>query len=165
MKTNNAKSQRRRPGPTNTVWIGALAIIMVLSIVMVKHSTMAETHAPATISARQLHQRLASGDKFMLIDVREPREYNAGHIHGAELIPLGKIKSGDFSLDKNADIVLYCRTGHRSGIAASILDSLGFTNVRHLAGGVTKWNYGLTIDKDSKQGEGGQETKPKEVFQ
>lgn len=165
MRMNNTKIQRRRSGRTNTLWIGALAIILVLSVVMVKHSTMAGTHTPATISADQLNRKLVSGDKFLLIDVRQPQEYNAGHIHGAKLIPLGKIKSGEFSLDRNADIVLYCRTGHRSGIAASILDSLGFTNVKHLAGGVTKWSYGLTVDKNSKQGEGGQETKPKEVFQ
>ena len=163
MNTTNKTPRRFYPG--NTVWIGALAIILALSVVMVRHSTVAGTNALATISAEQLHNRLTTGDKFLLIDVREPREYDAGHIQGARLMPLGKIKSRDFSLDKNADIVLYCRTGHRSGIAASILDSLGFTNVRHLVGGVTKWNYGLTTDNNSRQGEGGQETKPKEVFQ
>ena len=162
----NTRPKTRRPlSAANTVWIGALAIILTLSAVMVMHSTTAGTNTPATISAQQLHHRLEAEDKFLLIDVREPSEYDAGHIQGAQLIPLGKIKSGDFSLDKNADIVLYCRTGHRSGIAASILDGKGFTNVKHLEGGVTKWSYGLTVDKDSKQGEGGQETKPKEVFQ
>lgn len=157
--------RRQRFSTTNAVWISVLAVVMVLSVVMVKHSTLAGTKAPATITADQLQQRIAAGDNFLLIDVREPREYDSGHIQGAKLIPLGKIKSGDFALKKDADIVLYCRTGHRSGMAASILDSLGFTKVKHLAGGVTKWSYGLTTDNNGKQGEGGQETKPKEVFQ
>jgi rhodanese-related sulfurtransferase len=93
-----------------------------------------------------------------LIDVREPAEYESGHLPGAVNIPRGVLEfqiqahpavggATDEALAlPRRPIVLYCRTGGRSALAARSLQSLGFSNVRSLAGGITAWrDAGLTI--------------------
>jgi len=88
---------------------------------------------------------------FVLIDVREPAEYATAHLAGAIPIPRGVL---EFQVEANPaiacvtepalalreqPIVLYCRTGGRSALAAESLQKLGFTRVRSLAGGITAW--------------------------
>ncbi|QEI14107.1 rhodanese-like domain-containing protein [Cellvibrio japonicus] len=70
------------------------------------------------------------------IDVRTPDEYNAGHLHGAILIPYEEIAAriSEVTSDKNARIRLYCRTGRRSGIAQETLQALGFTQATNEGG-------------------------------
>ena len=79
-----------------------------------------------------------------LIDVRELHEFNAGHIDGAQLIPLGTIEDS-FSLyipQKDTKIFIYCRSGNRSAEAAKKLVSMGYTNVFDI-GGIITWEYGI----------------------
>jgi rhodanese-related sulfurtransferase len=92
------------------------------------------------ISVQELRQKLQSGEKFLFIDVREPWEYEEFNL-GARLIPLGELINRSWELDdhKNDEIVLYCKTGSRSGMAQSLLAAQGFSNVRNLTGGVTAW--------------------------
>ena len=89
--------------------------------------------------------------EFQLLDVRQPREYEAGHIPGAKLIPLGELEYRHGELDKDRGIVSYCRSGHRSVAASTLLCGLGFENVYSLNGGIRKWDYevvkGTTEDK------------------
>jgi len=79
--------------------------------------------------------------EFQLLDVRQPREYEAGHIPGAKLIPLGELEYRYGELDKDRGIILYCRTGHRSMAASVLLCGLGFENVYNLNGGICTWDY------------------------
>lgn len=79
--------------------------------------------------------------EFLLLDVRQPEEYQAGHIPGATLIPLGELEFRFGELDRSSKIVTYCRAGHRSNAAAVELCRLGFKDVYHLAGGILGWNY------------------------
>lgn len=77
--------------------------------------------------------------EIILLDVREDNEWEAGHIAGAEHLPLGKINdltTRDFK--KDTPIYIYCRSGGRAGVAESILQDLGFTNVKNL-GGIIEW--------------------------
>ncbi|KAF5418725.1 MAG: Thiosulfate sulfurtransferase GlpE [Candidatus Methanogaster sp.] len=78
---------------------------------------------------------------FQLLDVRQPREYEAGHIPGAKLIPLGELEYRYGELDRDKRIIPYCRSGHRSMAASTILCGLGFSNVYNLNGGIRKWDY------------------------
>lgn len=74
----------------------------------------------------------------IIIDVREPFEFMTGHVKGAINIPPSKLMAGATKLQdvpKNAEIILYCRTGSRSAVAANILQSLGYTN---LTNGINK---------------------------
>ena len=93
------------------------------------------------ITPEEVKKRLDAGEKLNLLDVREPYE-NADFNIGGTLIPIGKIQS--LQIDeiedlKNEEVILYCRSGNRSGIGAMILDSLGFTNTKNLTGGMLSW--------------------------
>ena len=73
--------------------------------------------------------------KAILLDVREPSEYNAGHIPGAVNIPVGQVSSRAGELkDKNAPVYVYCLSGGRAGSAVSALKTLGFKDVRNIGG-------------------------------
>jgi SulP family sulfate permease len=75
----------------------------------------------------------------MVIDVREPREFNQGHIAQASSIPLSKILSDKIKFPTDRQIVLVCRSGRRSRRAAAALQSIGCMNVAILAGGMQAW--------------------------
>jgi rhodanese-related sulfurtransferase len=93
------------------------------------------------ISAEELKRRIDAGEKVNLIDVREPYE-NADFNIGGTLLPLGKIQTmqvDDIEDLKGEEVILYCRSGNRSGQACMVLDMLGFTNTKNLTGGMVAW--------------------------
>ncbi len=93
------------------------------------------------ITPEEVKQRLDAGEKLNLIDVREPHE-NAEFNIGGRLLPVGKIQSiqiENIEDLKNEEVILYCRSGNRSGISANVLDMLGFTNTKNLTGGMLAW--------------------------
>ncbi|MEA2765572.1 MAG: sulfur-carrier protein adenylyltransferase/sulfurtransferase, partial [Gemmatimonadaceae bacterium] len=78
-------------------------------------------------------------DGSFVIDVREPHEWNAGHIEGARLIPMRSLPQELGSIPRDRDIVLYCQHGQRSAYALEFLRAQGFTRARHLEGGYATW--------------------------
>ena len=93
------------------------------------------------ITVDELKRRLDAGEKINLIDVREPHE-NADFNIGGTLLPLGQIQTmqvDDIEDLKDQEVICYCRSGNRSGQACLILDTLGFTNTKNLAGGMLAW--------------------------
>lgn len=90
------------------------------------------------ISETEAQQLIASGD-VVVIDVREPFEYDAGHIPGAKLIPLGTLKQELSKLDKTAQYIVVCRSGNRSGEASRIMAENGFRKVKNMQGGMLAW--------------------------
>lgn len=102
-------------------------------------------------TVRAVHERLVRGDAFYLVDVREDREWNEGHLPGA--IHLGKgIIERDIELaipDFDADIVLYCGGGFRSVLAADNLQRMGYRNVSSMDGGWRGWTEaGHAVERD-----------------
>lgn len=93
------------------------------------------------IDAADLKRMQQAGEKFNLIDVREPDEVAQGAIPGAVPVPRGVLehKIDSVTTDKDAPIVCYCGGGGRSALAASNLKKMGFKNVMSLAGGYKKW--------------------------
>ena len=94
-----------------------------------------------TISVEDLKKKMDQGESFHLIDVREPAEHAQFNI-GGTLIPLGRIQSmqiEELEELREEEIILYCRSGNRSGQACLILDMLGFRNTNNLAGGMLAW--------------------------
>jgi len=80
--------------------------------------------------------------------VREPVEYDAGHIAGARLIPLGQVPSRLAEIPKDKTVILTCRSGNRSGQVADFLRQQGWKNVHNMAGGIAAWQQaGLPIEK------------------
>jgi len=92
------------------------------------------------ITPRELAERMRSGSAPIIIDVREPFEYAYAHIEGAQLKPLGEIRSWAKELDKEQAYVLQCHTGARSFQAAHMLERMGFKNVANLVGGIAAWS-------------------------
>ncbi|MFM1969035.1 MAG: hypothetical protein RL152_412 [Bacteroidota bacterium] len=94
-----------------------------------------------TIQVAELNQKLQNGEKVHLVDVRESFEHDEFNIGGI-LLPLGDIRMGDtekINHLKDEEVYLYCRSGNRSGQAALILETMGFTNVTNVVGGMLAW--------------------------
>ena len=93
------------------------------------------------ITPEEVKERLDRGEQLNLVDVREPHERADFNIGGAH-VPLGQVQTMQVDeLDnlKNEEVIVYCRSGNRSGQAAMILETLGFTNTKNLAGGMLAW--------------------------
>lgn len=94
------------------------------------------------ISPEDAKRIMDSGEECIILDVREQNEYDEGHIKDAILIPYTEIedKAETVLLNKNEQILVYCRSGRRSKIAAESLARLGYTNVKEF-GGIIDWRY------------------------
>ena len=92
------------------------------------------------ISAKEVSERIAQGEKFLLVDVREPWEYELCRIPGAKLIPLGT-PAGNLNILLDAgDVICYCHHGMRSLDAASWLRQQGVERAKSMAGGIERWS-------------------------
>ena len=91
---------------------------------------------PQVVPQPQASQTATIAKKVILIDVRSPEEFQAGHLANAHNITHDQIdkKISALTTDKNAEIHLYCRTGRRAGIALETLTKMGYTNVKNLGG-------------------------------
>ncbi len=92
------------------------------------------------ISPEELQQRLNNGEKIVLLDVREPWEYEIAHLQDTVLIPLDTLAKNFEKLSKKSEIVVYCHTGSRSYYACILLRREGFDGVKNLAGGIDAWS-------------------------
>jgi sulfur-carrier protein adenylyltransferase/sulfurtransferase len=105
----------------------------------------ADAAAGSTISVKMLAEWLDerdSGDReFVLVDVREPNEYDINRIPGAVLIPKGDFLAGDglSQLPQHEQVVLHCKTGQRSAEVLAVLKGAGFSDAVHVGGGVAAW--------------------------
>ena len=94
------------------------------------------------ITAEEAKQIMDSEEGYIILDVRTQEEYNQGHIPGAIVISHEEIteKAAEVLTDKDQLILVYCRSGRRSKIAAEALAELGYTNIKEF-GGITDWPY------------------------
>lgn len=100
-------------------------------------------------TVQDVQARIARGDKFLLIDVREDHEWSQGHLPGAKHLGKGIIERDIESVvpDSDTEMVLYCGGGYRSALAADALQKMGYMNVVSMDGGFRGWkDAGLPID-------------------
>ena len=90
------------------------------------------------IRPEELKRRLDNGEDILVLDVREPHEYEICHLRG-HLIPLGDLPRRVHELDSSREIVAYCKIGVRSAKAVEFLRGIGFRRVRNLTGGIDAW--------------------------
>ncbi len=84
----------------------------------------------------------------VVFDVREPYEYQAGHIPGVKLIPMNDVPNRLDEIPRDKTVILTCRSGNRSGQVADFLRKQGFTNVHNMQGGILAWQQaGYPIEK------------------
>lgn len=97
---------------------------------------------PATIEPKALNDRIAWADRSLVVlDVRTPEEFAAGHVPGAINIPHTELAARVAELEgaRDSDIVIYCRTGKRAAEALGVLEKSGFKRLLHLEGDYTRW--------------------------
>ncbi len=92
--------------------------------------------------------RRRQGASAVLIDVREPDEWQAGHAPGARLIPLGTLSLRLDEVPRDREVLLICRSGNRSGVAQQMLLRQGYASVFNVAGGMLAWTRaGLPVEQ------------------
>jgi sulfur-carrier protein adenylyltransferase/sulfurtransferase len=96
-------------------------------------------HTSMDITVKELKERMDRGDAPRLIDVREPHEHAICSIPGAELIPAAQFVQRLDEFDKDAEIVVHCKSGGRSGRAVAMMKARGFQNARNLTSGIMAW--------------------------
>jgi rhodanese-related sulfurtransferase len=99
-----------------------------------------KTNYVTQISAEDLHEMVTGSEKFILLDVRAPLEFEDEHIEGAINIPVADLRERYTELKKEDAIILHCSSGNRSSLGVSILRQKGFKNLYNVAGGMTGYS-------------------------
>ncbi|MBQ7331465.1 MAG: rhodanese-like domain-containing protein [Oscillospiraceae bacterium] len=122
------------------VWV--LFLIMMLLTACGQDKENRQEAVYMNITAQQAKEMMDSQEGYIILDTRTQEEYDESHIPGALLIPHDEIKekAEDVLTDKNQLILVYCRSGRRSKLAAEALAELGYTNIKEF-GGIIDWPY------------------------
>lgn len=111
-----------------------------------KSASKAAKAGYALLTAEEAKARMEENEGAILLDVRTQEEYDQGHIPGAVCLPNETITADmPVAFDKDAEILVYCRSGHRSAEAAGKLAAMGYTNVADF-GGIHDWPYEIVAD-------------------
>jgi phage shock protein E len=138
------------------LWAVLIVLAFLLAAMLSACRAANPTAAPATAEIANLPstvdvatvRALQDRADVVLLDVREQAEYDAGHIPGVKLIPLGQVPSRMAEIPKDKTVIVTCRSGNRSGQAADFLRRQGYTNVHNMEGGITAWQQaGLPVEK------------------
>ena len=127
------------------MWKWLLMALAIPALLLMIHS-----HASAVgeVSAAQAAALIKDKKDLQLIDVRTAGEYAEGHLAKAKLIPLQELGQRLAEIDKSKPVLLYCRSGHRSGNALKLLQGKGYTDAKHIEGGIQAWQAaGLPITR------------------
>ena len=100
---------------------------------------MQTTSSLPEISPQELKQKLDANESVLLLDVREPSEYDIVHLEDAQLIPLNTLPHHVDSLPSDQEIIVYCHHGQRSLYAVAYLQQNGFDEAKNLIGGIDQW--------------------------
>ena len=90
---------------------------------------------------RELKEKLARGEELVLLDVREPWEFDLARIQGSRLVPMAEILDRVPELDPHAETIVICHHGARSAFVTQILDRSGFESVYNLEGGLDAYSF------------------------
>ncbi len=123
------------------VWLILAGLALIAFAVVVGFPSLTAekdtTVLPLEVSVSEAYQMRENG--AFVLDVREPNEWEAGHIPGATLISLGDLESRLDEIPKDQEILIVCRSGNRSAQAREILKNKGFNQVTSMAGGMNQW--------------------------
>ena len=155
-QVTRSKSVRRALG-FGMVLLGAFAVGTAMSAAepaasAAKPATPAAAPAATKMTPMTQEQLLEHQAKhaqhLFVLDVRSPEEFKEGHVPGAVNIPYDQMAARMSEVPKDKDVVLYCRSGRRAGIAADVLQANGYTRLSHLEGDITAWiEQGRPVEK------------------
>jgi len=115
-------------------------IVGLLFATLVSAGALAADPVLVPVSQEALLERQQKGDESTyVLDVRSPEEYASGHVPGAVNIPYDQVASRIAEVPKDKDVVLYCKSGRRAGIAAEVLAGQGYERLQHLEGDIVAW--------------------------
>jgi rhodanese-related sulfurtransferase len=120
----------------------ALAALLIAGALWVACAALAVAGEPAVTPMSQealLEHQSKHPDHLFLLDVRTPQEFAEGHVPGAVNVPYDQLASRLAEVPKDKDVVLYCKSGRRAGIAADVLAANGYTRLSHLEGDMNAW--------------------------
>lgn len=135
-----------------------LAILAVLAMILSACGAQPVAHAQVvrqvdvarlgpTVDVATVKAVLGRSD-VVVLDVREQSEYDAGHIPGVKLIPMGTVANRLHEIPKDKPVIVTCRSGNRSGQVTEYLRSQGYTNVHNMQGGIVAWQKaGYAVEK------------------
>jgi rhodanese-related sulfurtransferase len=120
------------------LWVGILVLLAIVAgaLFLNSNSTTKQANLPAEVSVAQALEMKNEG--AFILDVRQPEEWEQGHIEGATLIPLGDLPNRINELPKDQDIVVVCRSGNRSAQARDMVRHAGLANSNIMAGGMNQ---------------------------
>ena len=127
---------------TSIIVIAAVAILAVIAgLYTPKIMNWGEDNEGnyGDVSIQEAVELMEQKTELVILDVRTVAEFNEGHIEGAINIPVGDLASRLDELSKNHELLVYCRTGNRSGSAVAILSDAGYTKIYHMHEGISVW--------------------------
>jgi rhodanese-related sulfurtransferase len=132
-------SKKSKRGVPLWVWgVLLVAVVGIVALVWIAGNPPAATQAVADeVSVSQAADLREQG--AFVLDVREQEEWDAGHIPGATLIPLGELQTRLSEVPQDQTVLVYCRSGNRSASGRDILKAAGYENVTSMAGGINAW--------------------------
>jgi rhodanese-related sulfurtransferase len=118
-----------------------ILIIVTLIVIMLVVINLSKNRGIKQVNAESA-QKMAVDPQVAILDVRTPEEFREGHIPGAKLMPVSEINGRlpEIASLKERPVLVYCRTGNRSGTASQILKKNGFTKISNFQGGIIAWN-------------------------
>ncbi len=155
--TRSKDTRMTRNAPTRLLQsrraLAALLVVGAMSVAFMAIATAGEPAVTATASApvpaavavapmsqeALLEHQSRHPDHLFVLDVRTPQEYAAGHVPGAVNVPQDQLASRLAEVPKDKDVVLYCKSGRRAGIAAETLAANGYSRLSHLEGDMPAW--------------------------
>ncbi len=143
MSKRQHKQAKSTKNAVRLLWVGGIIAILIVAaaiLLLNQDEEIEETTTaalPAEVSVADAAQMRDSG--AFVLDVREQDEWDAVHIPGAHLIPLGELPDRLNELPKDQEIVVVCRSGNRSATGRDILQDAGFSQVTSMAGGMNEW--------------------------
>lgn len=124
----------------------AVLLVCGLAALAAQGLSAGETAAPASpqavplISVQDLQKLMQKDGSLLIYDVRQPEEFNEGHIKGAILMPLGDLPTRCKEIPHKKKLVVYCHSGHRSAQAVAFLLAHGYPDAVSLSGGYAEWS-------------------------
>jgi rhodanese-related sulfurtransferase len=122
----------------NLLLFGALAVVLVM---LIKAEFDHQLNKGLLVSPSNAIRLMNNHEDMLLLDTRSSGEFNAGHIKGAKNVPVSEFAGKVSSLEsyKNRPVLVYCNTGNTATRAIKILKAQGFSNIKHLEGGIMAW--------------------------
>lgn len=147
----------------NLMYFGALVFLFLAVFLIFPEKTKENPPGLKNVSVQEAKEMIEKGDDIFVLDVRTPDEFNSSHIKGATLIPVSNAFGSNLSQDSllkvridevpKKKVLIYCRTGRRSGTAGTMLVNAGYSQVYNMIGGITAWTdagYPVVSSEDTE---------------